>query len=291
MSEVFDFCSRFTADYLAWCQKHPEVAADEEKLEAIFPKQYEKWYSSPKTWLNNKSPNQYFEEIKDAQIYASMFVSYLEQDIEIPDPLMDCILDYQEELYPIFRNILLIDGTAEMAAQDLADVRAHIIPLITEMGKPHPYDRYIELLRDAQENDTLTQELCIILEDTEEPGIMRKKLLAAFDTAQPAGKECILDLLCGYPDTDGAVFTLLNEEFRRAELETAFLAGLAGKLGDERMLPLLEDALRNDADDYFTHTAIKFAIEEISGELLPDKDFTGDPDYDLLAAYERETDE
>jgi len=291
MSEVFDFCSRFTADYLAWCQKHPDVAADEEKLEAIFPRQYEKWYSSPKKWLNNKSPNQYFEEIKDAQIYASMFVSYLEQDIELPDPLIDCMLQYQDELYPILRNILLMDRTKDIAPEDLADVRAHIIPLITEMGKDHPYDRYIELLRDAVENDTLTQEICTILEDTEEPETMRKKLLTAYDTAQPAGRECILDLLCGYPDADGAAYALLNEEFRRAELETAFLAGLAGKLGDERLLPLLEAALRDDADDYFTHTAIKFAIEEISGELLPEKDFTGDPDYDLLAAYERETDE
>lgn len=280
MSEVFDFCGRFTADYLAWCQKHPAVAADEEKLEAIFPRQYEKWYASPKTWLNNKSPNQYFEEIKDAQIYASMFVSYLEQDIELPDPLIDCMLQYREDLYPILRNILLIDGTTDMAPQDLADVRAHIIPLITEMDKPHPYDRYIELLRDAEESDSLTQEICTILEEPDAPDDIRAKLLTAFVSARLAGKEGILDLLCGYPDEDDAVYTLLDEEFRRGELETAFLSGLAGKLGDERLLPRLEDALKNDAGDYFTHSAIKFAIEEISGEILPDKDFTGDPDYD-----------
>lgn len=291
MSEVFDFCSRFTADYLAWCQKHPEVAADEEKLEQVFPRQYEKWYASPKTWLDHKSPNQYFEEIEDAQIYASMFVSYLEQDIEIPEPLIDCMLHHKQSVYPILRNILLIDGTREIAAEDLDDVRAHIIPLITEMELPHPFDRYVALLRDTQAAGPLAQELSLILEEPENLADTREKLLDAYATATPVGKEYILDLLCGYPDSDGAARRFLQEAFFGGEMQTAYLAMLAGKLGDEHFLTILRDIAEHDAHDYFTYTAVKNAIEQISGELLPEKDFSGDPDYDLLAQYERDTEE
>lgn len=291
MSEVFDFCSRFTADYLAWCQKHPEVAADEDKLEQIFPRQYEKWYASPKSWLDNKSPNQYFEEIEDAQIYASMFVSYLEQDIEIPEPLIDCMLHHKEKIYPILRNILLIDGTKDIGSEDLDDVRAHIIPLISEMEMPHPFDRYVSLLRDAEDVGPLTQELSLILEDPDDLADTRTKLIDAYSTATPVGKEYILDLLCGYPDADEAAYQLLREEFHNGEMENAYLCMLAGKLGDERFLPTLRDIMTHEAHDYFTYTAVKNAIEQISGEILPDKDFSGDPDYDLLAQYERETDE
>ena len=289
MSELVDFYSRFMADYIAWCEKHPEISNNEDKLEEIFPEQYQKWMSSSKTWLKGKSPYAYFEEIHDPQVYASMFVGYIEQDMELPEPLLECILCEKERIYPIFRNMLFLDDEAHIEKDALDDVRAHIIAMIDEMQMAHPYGRYIELLLQQKEPDQLTEKLLIALEEAEDVSKIRKALMDGYPFAEGFAKACLLDLLCGFPD-DGTVFSLLAEEFARDDVELAYLAKMAAKLGDERLLPYLRMAIDDAAVDYFTYTEIRHAIEKITGEILPERQFEGDPDYDRVARFYDEED-
>lgn len=283
MSEIIDFSSRFTADYIAWCQKHPDISSDDEKMEDIFPKQYEKWYTSPKKWLNGKTPIEYFEEINDAQIYASMFVSYIEMEMDVPEPLIDCMINMKRDIFPILRNILFVDASDEISNDALSNVRAKIVSLIDEMQLEHPYGRYISLLIDkAQPDDDLTETLCLALEETDKPVEVRKALLDVYPMCDGTAKECVLDLLCGFDDNDGTVCSILIEEFKRDDISLGYTAELAGKLGDERLLPYLKNAFDDISNDYMTYTSLKYAIERITGDELENKDFTGDPDYDLL---------
>ncbi len=288
MSDIVDFYSRFTADYIAWCQKHPEISEDEEKLEEVFPEQCQKWYSSPKKWLAGKSPNQYFEEIDDEKVYVSMLVSYIESDMEIPEPLIDCIVDRKKKTYPILRNILFVNGENDISSDALCEVRAKAVSLIDEMQMEHPYGQYIALLIEhAKADDNLTEVLCIALEETDKPEEVRKALLEAYPLSDGVGRECILDLLCGFAD-DGTVYSILTEEFRRDDMELAYVADLAGKLGDERLLPYLRRAAEDSSADYMTFTALKYAIERITGEEMKERDFTGDPVFDYLAGMNSE---
>lgn len=282
--EIIDFYSRFTADYIAWCGKHPEISDDEEKLEEVFPVQYEKWHTSPKKWLNGKSPVQYFEEIDDEKIYVSMFVSYIENEFQIPEPLIDCIIEKKEKAYPILRNFFFVNSDGGISAEALADVRAGAVSLIDEMQMEHPYGQYISLLiESARPDDDLTEALCIALEDTDKPEEVRKALIEAYPFSEGTARECILDLLCGFPDADGTVFSILCEEFRRDDMELSYVAQLAGKLGDERLLPFLKSALNDKSIDYMTYTSIKYALEKITGEETEYREFAGDPDFDYLA--------
>lgn len=286
MSEIIDFYSRFTADYIAWCQKHPEISGDDEKMEEVFPLQCEKWYSSPKKWLNGKTPNQYFQEIDDEKVYASMFVSYIENEMDIPEPLLDCMIERKNKIYPILRNLLFVNSESDISAEALSAIRAKAVSLIDEMQLEHPYGRYVSLLLEhAQPDDDLTEALCIALEETDKPVEVRKILLDTYPMSEGISKECFLDLLCGFEDTDGTVCSLLAEEFRRDDIDLAYAAQLAGKLGDERLLKYLNSALEDAGNDYMTYTAIKYAIEQITGEETAERDFTGDPAYDFLANF------
>ncbi len=289
MSEIFDFYTRFSADYIAWCEKHPEIARDEDKLQEAFEKQYVKWFDTPKKWLGGRTPNAYFEELKDPAVYASMFVSYIEQDMQLPEPLIECMIEHKKDVYPILRGILLSEKPADMDDDAFTEVCAECISVIDEMQMPQLYGRYIELLLAAtgSESDALTENICVALEEAEEPDEIRKRLLDVYPVSEGVGKECILELLCGYKD-DGMVYSLLSEEFRRDDMELAFLCELAGKLSDERLLPVLRTFLEDQSLDYLTFTSVRYAIERITGEELPDREAYGDPVYDLLANLDKD---
>lgn len=282
---AIDFNGRFTRDYLKWCQKHPDLSKDEDKLEELLPRLYDKWFSSPKKWLDGISPNEYFERIDDAQIYASLLVQYVEEEITLPDPLTAQLHTHADEVYPILRNMLFVDD-GSLAPDALVELRAAIVSLITEMRREHVYARYVELLAAATESDALTEELCLALSQAEDPAAVRALLLEAYPAAEEYGRACLLQLLCEQPDEDGQVFALVRAAWLAEDMPIPMLAECFELLGDERALPLLRETFARPDNNYETYTALRFAIEAMTGEELPEKDFTGDPDYDRVAAWE-----
>jgi hypothetical protein len=85
---------------------------------------------------------------------------------------------------------------------------------------------------------------------------------------------------------DERSYELVLEKFLYSETNKAFYASCLGKLGSEKALPYLEEALRYDGIKYFDYVSIKNAVEALGGEVMIDRDFSGDKDYESLIKME-----
>ena len=287
--KVIDFNGRFRKDYLEWCSKHQDIAADEEKLDSLFLDMYEAWFTRPKKWLDGQSPNQYFEKIQDPAMYATLFIEYIKMDLELPEPLVQCLLEEKEQIYPTLLNILSARSSEDMSAEQFGNVQAHCVALIREMQLEHPIAVYIRILRDTEEDCLLLEEITETLEDYVKT--QKDALLDAYKTAKGAGRDAILDLISQL-EGEAEIFAILLEEFEAAEGDRrCMLATCLGRFGDARALDALEDAAAQPDIDYYAYRTYREAIEELGGEEEEDRDFSGDPLYEFLASQLPEEEE
>lgn len=281
--DIIDFNARFTRDFIAWSNKHPEVAKDEDKLELAAARARAKWFSSAKSWLGGVSPNEYFYEIDDAGKYVSLLIRYIEEDMVVPDPLLECVIDGGDDVYNLLVGVINIDDGGDIPADSLNTVRAYFIDIIEEMQRDHPYSRYITLLLGLTEACELSEALCRAFEGAPHTDYIKDLLYGAYPLAEGFSAALILDILTGLPDEDGRTADLVLAELSANKLELGLLAGYESTLMDERALPLLRQHLDDTDIDYFTYTQLRYAVEAITGELVEEKDFSGDADYEKIA--------
>lgn len=290
--KLIDFHAKFMQDYMQWSAEHPKEAADEEMAADIFYSMYEAWLQSPKDWLGGKSPNAYFEDIGDVQMYVSAWIEYVLEDLELPDPLISCMVERKAAIYPILLGILLKDGDAAEKAvspEELSEIRGAAIHLIEKMREAHPYRRYIALLKEQQEDSLLLQEASeALLEAAENGEDIGELLIDAGSGAKGEAKKAIVDILSHLPPGDDRVLDMLLIEFAAPDADVAFLADCLGRYGDERALEPLKSAVHRPGLTYYAFKEIKNAIEEISGEEIEEEDFTGDSLYDFLKGEDEE---
>lgn len=283
--ELFDFDARFTKDYLKWCTQHQEQAQDADKMDELMPHMFERWMNTKKKWLNNKTPIEYFKDINDISVYLTLFIEYIKNDMSIPEPLLDCIVERKEEAYPTFLNILYSKSTDDMDEEQFEQLLSASVAMIHEMGLEHPYIRYIQMLINMEESSDFAEAICEILESLLfEDNELKDKLIAAYKVSNGYAKKCFLDLLSNYI-ADKDVSEILIEEFNKAEKEDLpFLATKLAEQGAEGSEQLLRKALMRLDIEYYEYNAIKNALESITGEVEEDvRDFTGDPIYDIFA--------
>lgn len=287
---VIDINGRFRQDYLLWCSNHKDIAADEERMDEIFADMYDKWFDMPKKWLGDKTPVEYFEDICDAPMYVTLFIEYQKAEVDIPDPLIKCMTDRADEIYPMLLNIINADHSEDMEKDVLEDVQAKTVALIDEMEKPHPVERYIEIARDRTEESSLLDAIALVMETDPDRSYL-EKIRDAYMTASGEGKQVLLEMMSYYEHDEG-VFAVLACEFEEDDADVAFLANCFGRLGDERAVPLLEEALKKAEDiDYYTYSALREAIEELGGDEVPEMDFYDDKDCEAVEEAAREIDE
>ncbi len=283
--KLIDFNAKFMKAYMQWCVEHPEEAAREETAEELYYTMYEDWLKTPKSWLDGKSPESYFADIGDAQMYVSAWIEYTLEEIELPDPLIDCMLKKKEEVYPILLGILFSKEIAQktMRPEDLLKVCGHAVRMIALIGKPHPYKRYIALLKEQTEDSLFLEEVAEVL--TQAGAALEPLLMDAYAATTGEVKKTVVDVLSHLP-SDGTILNMLLGEFAWPDADIAFLAGCLGRLGDERALAPLKAAADKKGLQYYEFKEIRNAVEQISGEEMEKRDFPGDSLYDFLKEEE-----
>ena len=287
--QVIDFHARFMEDFMKWCQEHQEIANDEGKMDDVFFDMYEAWMDSPKKWLDGQTPRGVFEAVDDPRMLVSALVAYVKEDVELPDPLVDCILEKKQEVYPILYQMLFADepGDEEMSKDELLDVQAHAISLISEMQMDHPLPRYLEIIQTLEEDCEYAEHAIEALEQAGDA--IKEELLACYSNAQGFAKACAIELLSRLTG-DERIFAILMDELRADDMSLQFVASCLERFGDERALPALRELLGDPGICYSEFVELKNAVESLSGEEVEERDFTGDAVYDYLA-QEREEDE
>lgn len=278
--ELIDFNGRFLREYLAWAREHPEVTADEDRADELYFEMLEAWMDAPKDWLGGRSPNGYFHEIHDPQMLVSTLIAYLRAELEPPGPLIHCLFHHADAVVPIFHGILMSDESPDMERGELLDLQAEIIRLLRELEAPPLPERYLGVMSTLSEDCAYLDEAAAALQDGGEA--YKEILLAAYPEMRGAARACLLDLLSALPP-DARIWALLEEAWQEGKMDDVFLAACMARCGDEAALPLLKAALNDPATDYYLFRELKHAVEAISGEEVPERDFSGDDLYDRLA--------
>lgn len=268
---MIDFDSLFKREILALLKE----GKDPEQLEEEYPDIYLKWLDTPHAACGGVSPNAYFAAMKPEQLMAEL-AAYVSCGKAAPDSLLFAAED-APGMEPLLYDAFLHGDsvTLRCLAADLLNQRQSALPL----------PQYLELLKAPGD-----KQLCeLAAAGLEQQGEAAKELLIhAAEQANDEGALLMLDLLCALAP-DERVFALLKLHFVRQEHKRAELASLLSRYGDERALPLLEQAIAGT--DYMEYRAICDAIEALGGIVEEDRDFSGDPYYERLKIQNDETEQ
>ena len=92
MTVLHNYQKQFSLYLLEWMRNHPDrLEEEEDAAEELAPELYLEWLNTPAAWLNGQVPGRFFEGYS-AQEALDALSGYIQNNIPVPDPLLDQIL-------------------------------------------------------------------------------------------------------------------------------------------------------------------------------------------------------
>ncbi|MDR0928311.1 MAG: hypothetical protein LBM74_01180 [Oscillospiraceae bacterium] len=275
--ECINFDKHFQAYARAWMRANAaKYRGNVDRMEARMPDVYLQWLNRPADWLGGASPGAYFAAYDDAELLSRWMLDYFIQKIPVPDPLLERLAALGEAGESALLA-LLSDETAPEEA------RLTAISMLMEMESLSPMPLYIGWIASRAEQDERAEMAAEALAAMGRAVV--QPVLAAVDGATEAGRETFLDILCNFPGEE-ATYALASRLFVMRPERRALMASFLGKLGDERALPLLLQAMQAPDLAYLDYIELRNAVEALGGEASIERDFSGDPHYESLRRME-----
>ena len=95
--ELIDFDDKFTQVLNDWVEKNQTKFANADEMEAAMPDVYLRFLNTPADWLGGKAPGNAFDDVSDAGELVAMMKRYIEEEIPVPDPLLDRIAEIADD--------------------------------------------------------------------------------------------------------------------------------------------------------------------------------------------------
>ncbi|MFH1512524.1 MAG: hypothetical protein ABIG45_04115 [Bacillota bacterium] len=264
--KLINFDAAFAKALGRWIEENRGKFRNADAMEDAAPEFYTRWLASPAGFLNGETPGGYFVRYTDAGQLIELLLSYIAEDVPVPDPLLSRLHDLKDE-NALFQ--LAKDANAP------AEARMHAIEILRELESQLPMVEYIrwQVDRNADEEllDSALESLCAM--GAKAIGPAKIAFLAADDT----GREALVDVLSQSAGDDDVLHFAIRR-FRECADRRALYAGYLGKLGDERALEPLLAAAEDTNVSYIDFIEIRNAIERLGGE-APWRDFSDDPTY------------
>ena len=272
MFETIDFDERFADFTSAWMEAHRGEYRTLDAMEADIPKVYRQFLNTPADWLDGVTPGAYFTQFEDPKDLVDWLSAYCEADVPVPELLMEQIENVGK---PCEKRLvaLLKDEDADIEAKMTA------VGLLRNLESTLPKMLYISWQLDRGPDDELADNAIDSLAEMGPSAV--QPMAEALPKASRDGQAALLDVLVRYPGNE-QVFRTALKLFREHREGRALYAGYLAKLGDERALPDLERAARDPETGYVEFIEIRAAIEALGGT-APERDFSGDPDYEILS--------
>ena len=270
-------CINFDKQFELYTRKWMEQNAEKynnnmDIIEAMMPDIYMEFLTMPATWLGGKTPESYFEQYDDAEMLIKWMCAYYEQDIPVPDLLLERITALGESAEQLLIKLPFGENVPHEAALTA-------ISLLGEMESVAPMQAYIDFISSLEEpdekGDMCAEALLAMGSSVIEP------ILSKLDCARDTARDIFADILSNYPGEE-KTFELLMERFEHCDDRQALFASYLAKFGDDRALPVLLAAALDDRTNYLDYVEIVSAIDALGGERPPERDFNGDPYYESL---------
>ena len=270
--KLLDFDGQFEAYLQDWFIRSKGLFKTYDEMEDRVPEVYQTFLDTPAAFLDGEKPGEYFNRFDDPQELTDWMVAYEKAGVPVPDMLLNRI----SELGPRAEEslcALLTRGDIPAAA------RMSAVTLLREVDSRLPYGLYLSWLKGYDGKDELAENALDSLEQAADE--IRDRIVGALPGATDEGRAALLSLLKQGPAEDSVMETALELFGRRDDLR-AQLAGVLGRLGDERALPALKAAALDEKTGYLVYIELRSAIEQLGGEAPVREYEDGDPEYDSL---------
>ncbi len=279
--KCIDFDAKFASFTSEWVKNHAGDYRNYDAMEADMPRVYMLFLNTPAKWLDGVTPGAYFTQYDDAKYLVDWLVEYCRREIPVPDMLLEQI---QTVGKPCERRLLAL--LKEENEDVTEEARMTAIGLLRDMESTLPKMLYITWQLDRAQKDDLADNALDSLRDMG-PAVVQP-ILQELPKANAAGQEALLDVLVNYPGPQ-QVFDLAIRLFNENPKRRALFASYLGKLGDDRALPVLMAAAKDENCRYIDFIELRSAIEALGGE-APNKEFDEDAEYAALRALEGDED-
>lgn len=274
--KIYDFDEKFHDYARTWMALHPGLK--ENQVEESYNEIMRSWLEAPATWLGGETPGRYFDRYDDPKDLMKLLEEYDKRGMDLPEPLYARIVAVGEPCVPRLTHFV-------RDRERSGGLRASALAMLRDIGSESSRELYIDLIAGARDDEFEAE-----LTDMAGDALMAMKydagvvdaLLARYDAATPNSKMTILDVCTNYASGDDRVLELCVKCLREDSENRALAAALLGQLGDPRAVEPLRAQLDSVDLNYFTYREIRFAIEELGEDAGPERDFSGDPDYEAL---------
>ena len=267
-----DFDARFSAYTEQWIAENRHRFKNMDLLEEEIPELYLRWLNLPADWLNGRTPGDWFQQYDDADELVRLMRAYQAEGISLPDPLLERVTDLGEDaVQPLMALVREYDSDRALAIAALN--------LLIELGSSEPMEMCLDIISAAEAPNELTDVASELLSGL--GGEVIEPIISRMDAATKTAQDAFLDVLCNFPG-DERIYNYTVNAFTRRFDRRALYASYLGKLGDERAIEPLRDALDNSDISYLDYIEIVNAIEALGGEVDTEREFNGDPYYESL---------
>lgn len=226
--------------------------------EALIPKLYQKFGD---TYIKSlcATPNGYYRDMSEEEL-AKLFVLHFQEQV----PVSDFFRREIEKRDKRFLLPLILDKDEALAktALSLAGDFPGAVFLCFQVLEGDFSEERKELARGLiKENAETAKSLAL--------AFLKRKIEPDF----------MLEVLSSTEKGDDEVFFALLSAFKEAGENLQLYAGFLAEYGDERALPVLEEALGREEINYLEYREIRYAVEALGGECIRERDFSNDPYY------------
>ena len=273
MYEILDFDANFAAYSEKWMQMNQKKFKNIEQMEDAMPEVYMRWLNSPAAFLMGETPALYFSKYNNPQELLNWVTEYEAAGVPVPDPLLERISDLGEKSIPA---LLKKAGDADNSVQ----TRVTCLNILQEVeAGEQPMQICLDIVDRREEEDELADVAAELLSGMGKNVV--RPILDRFEDVSDAAQETYLDVLCNYPG-DGRIYDFLMRAFLEHEEKMALYASFIGKLGDDRALDALKKAIDLPDINYLDYLEIRNAIEMLGGTVEGEREFSGDPYFEML---------
>jgi hypothetical protein len=261
--KLYDFDGMFDEKLTAYIQKNGQKHKEEE-WEDIIPQMYSKFGDTVIKSIG-KTPNEYYAAMTDSELVKTLS-AHLKQNIPVPQFLCNAIeaRGNDDLLMP------LLHGTE--------DEISYALNLLGASQKAIP--EYMKIIVSSANEDIVNTCVDYVKERADD---VKEEALQNYSNG--VKKEYMMEILSRCIIRDDRIYKILTDEFRCDPDNIPMHASYLAAYGDERALNILLDKIDEDGISYVEYQELKFAIEALGGTYDKERDFTGDPYYELVKVH------
>ena len=270
--KLIDFDGAFEAYLQDWFVRSKGLFRTYDEMEDRVPEVYQTFLDTPADFLNGEKPGVFFERFSDPKELTDWMVAYEKGGVPVPDMLLNRIADLGRAAEESLLSLLTAEDIPQAS-------RMSAVTLLREVDSARPAALYLSWVKGFDGRDELTENA---LESLQSMGdAVLPAILETLEGATDEGQAALLTILPEGAADDQTVRLAISLFERRRDLQ-AQLAGVLGRMGDERALPALRRAALDRENGYLVYIELRNAIEQL-GEDAPERDFSDDdPEYESL---------